>query len=286
MTSPPADPVLAIEDLTLEFPAGSSTVRALDGVSLVVQPREILGLIGQTGSGKSLTLLSVMGLVPPPGRLTGGSIRYDGRQLTTLDPEAYRRLRGREIGIVVQNAKSALNPLARVGTQMRNVYASHTERRGRALDQHARAMLTKVGFRDVDRVFAAYPHELSGGMAQRVLIAIALGSSPRLVMVDEPTSGLDPTVAVRVMETFRSAVRDAGAAAVVVTHDLGVVARFCDRAVIMSGGRVVDEAPVSHFFDRPAGRHRASLIAAHAWSGSAAERRPLAGAATGEDREA
>lgn len=285
MTSHLGDLVLAIKELTLEFPAGRSSLRVLDGVSLSVRPREILGLIGQTGSGKSLTLLSVMGLVPPPGRLTGGSIRYDGRELTTLDPDAYRRLRGRDIGIVVQNAKSALNPMARVGAQMRNVYEAKTERRGKALDQHARAMLAKVGFRDVDRVIAAYPHELSGGMAQRVLIAIALGSSPRLVMVDEPTSGLDPTVAVRVMETFRSAIRDAGAAAMVVTHDLGVVARFCDRAVVMSGGRVVDDAPVSQFFDQPAGPHRANLIAAHAWSGTAADRRSPAGAAAGEDLE-
>jgi peptide/nickel transport system ATP-binding protein len=276
MSGAAPDAVLAVDGLVVAFPAGRGMARVLDGVTLDVGDKEILGIVGETGSGKSLTLLSIMGLLPPPGRMVGGSIRYLGRELGDLDAESYRKLRGREIGTVVQNARAALNPLERVGKQMRNVYAATTTMRGPALATHARAMLAQVGFRDVDRVLEAYPHQLSGGMAQRVLIAIATGSSPRLIMVDEPTSGLDPTVAVRVMETLRRTIRETGAAGIVVTHDLGVVARFCDRAVVMRSGRVVDEAPVATFFAEPRSPARARLIEAH----SLADIDPAANVAT------
>jgi ABC-type glutathione transport system ATPase component len=274
MNDLPHDTVLEVEDLVIEFPLGSSTVRVLDRISLSVHREEILGVVGETGSGKSLTLLSIMGLLPPPGRLTQGSIRYVGRELTHLDDSAYRNLRGREISIVVQNAKSALNPLERIGKQIRNVYAANTQLRRDELDSHAREVLGRVGFRDVDRVFNAYPHQLSGGMAQRVLIAIAIGSSPNLVLVDEPTSGLDATVGMQVMQTLKHTIREAAAAGVVVTHDLGIVARFCDRVVVMKGGRIVDESSTATFFDEPMSPSRASLIDAHAWATIGAIRGP------------
>jgi ABC-type dipeptide/oligopeptide/nickel transport system ATPase component len=263
-----SDQVLVVEDLVVEFPAGPVDVRVLDHVSFCLGRSEILGIVGETGSGKSMTLLSVMGMVPAPGHVARGRIRYGDRELVGLDHEAYRELRGREIGMVVQNPQSALNPLERVRTQIHNIYKANTELRGKHLEDHARSVLAKVGFRDVDRVLDAYPHQLSGGMAQRVLIAIALGPSPRVILVDEPTSGLDTTVGVRVMDTLQRSIRDTGAAGIVVTHDLGVVARYCDRAIVLNEGRVVDEASISTFFEEPKSEYRARLIDAYIWSGA------------------
>jgi peptide/nickel transport system ATP-binding protein len=262
------DHVLEVEDLVVEFPAEPVSVRVLDHISFCLHRREILGIVGETGSGKSMTLLSVMGMVPAPGRVARGTIRYGNRDLVGLDHQAYGELRGREIGMVVQNAHAALNPLERVRTQIRNIYKANTELRGRHLDDHARSVLATVGFRDVDRVLEAYPHQLSGGMAQRVLIAIALGPSPRVILVDEPTSGLDTTVGVRVMDTLQRSMRDSGAAGIVVTHDLGVVARYCDRAIVMNEGRVVDGASISAFFEEPKSEYRAKIIDAYIWSGA------------------
>lgn len=258
--------VLAVKDLVVELPSRAGTLRILDRVSLIVAPGEIVGIVGETGSGKSMTLLSIMGLLPPPGRIAGGSIRYLGRELVGLDPEAYRVLRGREIAMVVQNARMALNPLERVGRQMRAVYAANAAPGHDEIDDRARRILSRVGFRDVGRVLDSYPHQLSGGMAQRVLIAIALGTSPKLILLDEPTSGLDPTIAARVMTVASATLREAAAAGIVVTHDLGVVTRYCDRAIVMSAGRIVDGAPVATFFTPPFSRERAALIEATAWA--------------------
>jgi ABC-type dipeptide/oligopeptide/nickel transport system ATPase component len=265
------DCVLAIDDLVVTFPTLRGTVPILNRVSLKVAPGELVGIVGATGSGKSMTLLAIMGLLPAPGKIVGGSIRYGGRELIGLPAQAYRAMRGREIGMVVQNARMALNPLERVGKQIRTIYAAHSSHAQADLDARARDMLGRVGFRDVDRVLDAYPHQLSGGMAQRVLMAIALGSTPRIVLLDEPTSGLDPTIGARVMTVATAALREAGAAGIVVTHDLGVVTRYCDRAIVMSGGRVVDAAPVATFFVPPYHSERAKLIAAAEWAERAHE---------------
>jgi ABC-type glutathione transport system ATPase component len=267
--------LLVIDDLAVEIAAGGNRVRILDKVRLRVAAAEIVGILGETGSGKSMTLMSIMGLVPEAAAITGGRISYRGRDLIGLDPDAYRALRGREIAMVVQNAKLALNPLEPVGKQMRNVYSAKTTLARDQIEAHARRTLARVGFRDVGRVLEAYPHQLSGGMAQRVLMAIALGSSPHLILLDEPTSGLDPTIASHVMQILVQTLRESGASAIVVTHDIGVITRYCDRAVVMSGGRTVDEAPVSEFFRPPFGRERAALIEAAEW----AERSAAAGAA-------
>jgi ABC-type dipeptide/oligopeptide/nickel transport system ATPase component len=266
-----SDDVLTVKDLDLTFVTRRATTIGLDRVSLTVGSREILGVVGETGSGKSLTLLSIMGMPPHPARITGGSIRFRSQELVGLDDATYRSLRGRDISIVVQNAKAALNPLARISDQIMAVYREKIDRgddilRGRMLE-----ILANVGFRDVDRVLAAYPHQISGGMAQRILIAIALGPSPRLVLFDEPTSGLDTTVGVKVMTTIRRTIGEANASAIIVTHDLGVIARFCDRVVVMAAGRVVDAAPVDEFFGAGANPHRRNLIEAHAWAAALAD---------------
>ena len=265
MTRPP-DSVLVVDGLVVEFPGRARTSRILDRIGLQVARGEIVGIVGETGSGKSMMLLSLMGLVPSPGRIAGGSIRYLGRELVGLDSETYRLLRGREIAMVVQNARMALNPLERVGRQMRAVYAAHARLGRDEARDRARRLLSRVGFRDVDRVLDAYPHQLSGGMAQRVLMAVALGTSPKLILLDEPTSGLDPTIAARVMTVASASLRELGASGIVVTHDLGVVTRYCDRAVVMSAGRIVDEAPVGAFFTPPFSPERGALIEAMAWA--------------------
>jgi len=265
------DDVLTIRDLDLKFITRGATTVALDHISLSVGKREILGLVGATGSGKSLTLLSIMGMPPHSARITGGSIRYGDRELIGLDDATYRRLRGGEISIVVQNAKAALNPLAQLGNQIMAVYREKIDLDAAALRHRMRDVLSNVGFRDADRVLSAYPHQISGGMAQRILIAIALGPAPRLVLFDEPTSGLDTTVGFKVMTTIRQSIGEVNASAIVVTHDLGVVARFCDRVVVMAAGRVVDAAPVREFFSASANPHRRSLIDAHAWAAALAE---------------
>ena len=261
--------VLAIDDLVVTFTARQTAI-GLDKVSFGVGKEEILGIVGETGSGKSLTLLAIMGLLPQSARISAGSIRYGARELTSLGSASYRDLRGREISIVVQNAKAALNPLARIGDQIMEVYRRKIALDGGALQLRMRDVLSKVGFRDIDRVLSAYPHQISGGMAQRILIAIALGPSPKLVLFDEPTSGLDTTVGVKVMDPIQRTVREAKASAIVVTHDLGIVARFCDRVVVMASGRIVDTAPVEEFFNTGDNPHRRKLVEAHSWATLAA----------------
>lgn len=218
-----------------------------------------------------MTLMSIMGLLPDAARIAGGRISYKENELIGLDTDTYRSLRGSEIAMVVQNAKLALNPLEPVGKQMRTVYSAKTMRSRLAADTLARRTLAQVGFRDVGRVLEAYPHQLSGGMAQRVLMAIALGSSPNLILLDEPTSGLDPTIARQVMQIVSRTLRESRASAIIVTHDLSIITRYCDRAIVMSKGRVVDEALVSQFFQPPFTGERAALIEAAAWAERSAE---------------
>jgi peptide/nickel transport system ATP-binding protein len=262
------DHVLVVDGLTTAFPTGRSYSEVLNQVSFCLHEREILGVVGETGSGKSITMLSVMGLVPPPGAIVGGRIRFGDLDLVGLDVERYRQLRGKEISMIVQNPSSALNPLERIGTQIRNVYLANTRLRGPDLDNDMKRGLESVGLRQADWVLRAYPHQLSGGMAQRVLIAIALAARPRIIIADEPTSGLDTTIAVKVMERLQARIRDTEAASLIVTHDLGVVAHYCDRAIVMRTGQVVDEAPIGRFFDEDGTRYRAELIAAHRWRGT------------------
>jgi ABC-type dipeptide/oligopeptide/nickel transport system ATPase component len=262
-----SDHALVVEDLVVSFPGRDADKEVLHGVSLCLQPEEILGVVGETGSGKSLTMWSIMGLVPPPGAIRGGSIRYRGEELVGRDASRYRDIRGKEIVMIVQNARGALNPLERVGKQISAVYKANTSLSRVEIEEQADKVLRSVGFRNPARILHAYPHQLSGGMAQRVLIAIALGPEPQIVIADEPTSGLDTTVGVRVMQTLRSRIQAANAAGIVVTHDLGVVANYCDRVILMRDGHVVDQDRVGDFFERGGTEYRRELITAHLWEG-------------------
>ena len=243
--------MLAVAGLRVEFRGRTETVSALNGVDLQVERGEIVGLVGETGSGKTVTSLSILGLVRPPGIVTAGEIRLDDLDLRTLEPRELRALRSQRIAYIPQDPRSALNPLVRIGKQMSNVIRSHTSWSKKEADARSRDVIEAVGIPDPDRIFRAHAHELSGGMAQRAVIAIALLLQPELVIADEPTTGLDVTVQAQILDLFRRAVTDDGAGALLVTHDLGVVANYCSRVCVMYGGRVVETGTVSEVFAHP-----------------------------------
>lgn len=251
------DALLTVEDLHTVFYTRQGALRALNGVSFQVWEREILGLVGETGSGKSLTAASILKLVLPPGRVVRGRALFQGIDLLALPEEQLRARRGRDISLVTQNAKAALNPLLPVGKQILNIYSAHLHKPRRECETHMLEMLRDVGFTEPEVTARRYPHELSGGMAQRAVIAMALGTSPQLVVADEPTTGLDATVQVQVLDLLVASVIEAGASALLITHDLGIVANYCDRVAMMHAGRIVEAANVDDFFAHP--RHPYSV---------------------------
>lgn len=253
-----AQPDVTVRDLTVEFSSGP----ALAGVSLDISPGEILGVVGQSGVGKSLLVRALVNLVPKPGRITQGNITITGRDVLALDAAELRKLRGRHVGIVVQNARLHLNPVLSVGRQIANVYLAHNKVPRRVAWERGTAMLRSVGIPDPAERMRAYPHELSGGMVQRVVIAMALVCQPRVVLADEPTSGLDVTIQDQVLRLFRDLVTDTGAAALLVTRDMGIVANFCDRVGVMDGGRLIEVAGVPEIFTKAVEPQTKALLAA------------------------
>ncbi|WP_203072797.1 ABC transporter ATP-binding protein [Falsiroseomonas ponticola] len=258
--------LLEVEDLHVEFAARGldnrvRVARALNGVSFTVDAGEVVGLVGETGAGKSLTALAAMGLLRAPARIPRGAIRFEGQDILAMSDRELERIRGRRMAMVVQSTLTSLDPLKRIGDQlvrMQRVHgtASRTEARARA-----EAMLAAVRIPDPARRMQAWPHELSGGMAQRVLIAMALVNEPALVIADEPTTGLDVTVQAQVLDTLRDLVRARNLGALVITHDLGVVAHYCQRVAVMFAGRIVEDGPVAQVFARPAHPYTQALIA-------------------------
>jgi peptide/nickel transport system ATP-binding protein/oligopeptide transport system ATP-binding protein len=257
--------LFAVEDLRVHFVSHDlrnrlRVARALNGVSLSVAEGEILGLVGESGAGKSLTALAALGLLRAPARIVGGSVRFEGKELVGLPDADLNRIRGTRMAMVVQSPRSSLDPLARVGTQVVRVQREH--RRVSTADalRRARAVLAEVGIPDPDRRLAAWPHELSGGMAQRVLIAMALINEPRLLIADEPTTGLDVTVQAQVLDLLRSLVAKRGLGAIMITHDLGIIAHYCTRVAVMFAGTIVEEGPVREIFASPAHPYTRALL--------------------------
>lgn len=246
-----SDSLLCVRDLAMHIDADGQTYSALNGVSFEVRRGEIYGLIGETGAGKSLTAWSVLGMPPAGGRITAGSIELGGTELVGLPDDRYRKLRGNELSLVVQNPKGSLHPLRTVGRQIAAVRRQH--RGGSRQEAMARAVqaLEDVGVPDPARRAKALPHELSGGMAQRVLIAAAMVNEPGLIIADEPTTGLDVTVQAQILELLRDKVDEQGVSILLITHDLGVVARFCDRVGVMFAGRIVEEGSTAELFADP-----------------------------------
>jgi peptide/nickel transport system ATP-binding protein/oligopeptide transport system ATP-binding protein len=259
--------LLSVEDLHTHFISRNldnevRVARALNGVSFSLGHGRILGLVGETGAGKSLTATSVMGLLRPPARVVGGRALFDGVDLLAMDPAALNALRGRDISLVVQSPKSSLDPLTRIGDQLIRIHRTHRDVSAAAARDRAIEMLTAVGIPDPTRRMQAWPHELSGGMAQRILIALALMNRPRLLIADEPTTGLDVTVQAQILDLLRDLVRQTGIGAMIITHDLGVVAHYCDEVAVMYAGAIVESGPVRAVFANPAHPYTQNLIGA------------------------
>jgi oligopeptide/dipeptide ABC transporter ATP-binding protein len=252
--------LLDVHDLTVAFGSGPDAPRALDGISFTIDAGERVALVGESGSGKTVTALAVMGLIDPPGRIVGGSIRFDGDELVGMSEPDYRARRGRDVAMVFQDPGQALNPVQRVLDQVAEALEVHGVAR---VDARARAqsLLDQVGLLDDPRRVRAYPHQLSGGMRQRVLLAIALANRPKLLLADEPTTALDATTQAEVLALLDQVRRDVGLAILFVTHDLSVVARIADRVVVLYAGRIVESAPTRDLFTSPRHPYTRGLLA-------------------------
>lgn len=254
------EPLLALKGVRIGIADRHRRVEIVRGVDLVVTAGEKVGIVGESGSGKSLTVLSVLRLLPdPPIRLLGGSILFGGRDVSTMDEKELTALRGAQIAMIYQDPMSSLNPLLRVSTQIVETLTAHGTPRDDARHR-CREVLRQVGLADPDRVARAFPHELSGGMLQRVMIAMALAVSPRILIADEPTTALDVTIQRQILDLIASLHEATGMAVVWVTHDLGVVAQFVDRVVVMYAGRVVEHASTTSLFARPAHPYTRALL--------------------------
>jgi oligopeptide/dipeptide ABC transporter ATP-binding protein len=254
-------PVLQIEDLRTHFFTGDGVVRAVDGVSYEVRPGETLGVVGESGCGKSVTALSVLRLVAdPPGRIVSGAIRLDGANLLELGESAMEAVRGNDISMIFQEPMTSLNPLFTVGRQIGEAIALHQGASKRAAWDGAIEMLRRVSIPEPERRVHAYPHQLSGGMRQRVMIAMALSCNPKVLIADEPTTALDVTIQAQILELMRELQETYGTAIILITHDMGVVAEHADRVVVMYAGRKVEEAEVDALFERPGHPYTQGLL--------------------------
>jgi peptide/nickel transport system ATP-binding protein len=255
------EPLLEVRGLKTRFSLEEGSVLAVDDVSFSLPPGGTLGVVGESGCGKSVTALSVMRLVPdPPGRVVGGEIRFKGRDLLALSEEEMRRIRGNHISMVFQEPMTSLNPVYTVGEQIGEAVRLHQGLDRKRARERAVEMLRQVGIPAPEQRVDAYPHQLSGGMRQRVMIAMALACNPELVIADEPTTALDVTIQAQILDLLQRLQAERGMAVMLITHDLGVVAESCDAVVVMYAGRVVERAPVRALFSRPAHPYTAGLL--------------------------
>ena len=250
--------MLEIRDLRVRFGA----FPAVDGVDLDVAPGEVLGIVGESGSGKSVSMMALMGLIDPPGQVSAAALRFDGQDLLTLPPARRRRLIGKDIAMVFQDALASLNPSYTVGHQIEEVLRTHLGLRGAAARQRALELLQQVEIPDAASRLKAYPHELSGGMNQRVMIALAIACAPKLLIADEPTTALDVTIQAQIMDLLLRLQREQGMALVMITHDLAVVAEMAQRVAVMYAGQVVETGALPDVFEHPSHPYTAALMAA------------------------
>jgi oligopeptide/dipeptide ABC transporter ATP-binding protein len=255
-------PLLAVEDLTTVFPTNKGLAIASNAISFVLGAGETMGLVGESGSGKSVTCRSILGLVPEPGRIVGGSVRFQGRELLTLSERALRSLRGAEISMIFQDPMSSLNPVYSVGEQITEPLRIHRGLTRRAAREEAVRLLQRVEIPAARARVESYPHELSGGMRQRVMIAIAISCRPKLLLADEPTTALDVTIQDQILSLLLELQAEEGMAILLVSHDLGVIAQTCDRVAVMYAGYVVEEAGTEVLFARPAHPYTVALLQA------------------------
>lgn len=256
-------PVLEIRGLRTQFFLREGIVTALDGIDLTIYENESVGIVGETGCGKSMTAYSILRLVPHPGRITAGSIKYKGSELTTLDPDLMRSVRGTMISMIFQDASTALDPVFTVGSQLGEVISLHQNvYEKEALEKKIIDALELVRIAAPKEVMRMYPHELSGGMKQRVMIALALSCSPSLLIADEPTTALDVTIQGQILKLLKGLVAKTGSSMMLITHNLGIVAETCDRVCVMYAGRIVEDAETFELFEHPKHPYTAGLLTA------------------------
>ncbi len=256
-------PILEVRDLEVEFSVDDGKIKVLDGVSFKVAPGQTLGIVGESGCGKSVTSLAIMGLLPRPhGQVVAGSIRFQGEELLSLPPDQMYKVRGNRISMIFQEPMTALNPVQTVGAQLMEVFSLHRPDFSKAERKEAAiAMLQKVGIPEPAQRFEVYPHNLSGGMRQRVMIAMALACEPDLLICDEPTTALDVTIQAQILDLMKALQAQTGMAIIFITHDLGVVAELCDEVVVMYAGRAVERADIFELFDHPRHPYTHGLMA-------------------------
>ena len=254
-------PLLEVRDLCVEFPTRRGALRALDGVSFDIAAGEILGVVGESGAGKSLTGAAIIGLIEPPGRICGGQILFEGQRIDDLPREAMRLLRGKQIGAIFQDPLTSLNPLYTIGRQLIETLRTHLPLSAAQARERAIELLRQTGLPAPETRLAQYPHEFSGGMRQRVVIALALAGEPKLIIADEPTTALDVAMQAQIIRLLRGVTQAHGASVMLITHDMGVIAETCDRVAVMYAGRIVEIGPVREVIRHPAHPYTAGLMA-------------------------
>ena len=254
-------PLLEIDNLYTQFFTSAGTVRAVDGISYIVEEGETVAIVGESGCGKSVSALSILRLIPdPPGRIVEGSIRFMGNDLLQLSDAEIRHVRGREIAMVFQEPMTSLNPVLTIGRQLTETLTHHLNMDDNAARARALELLDLVGISDPDRRLGQYPHHLSGGMRQRVMIAMALCCEPKLIIADEPTTALDVTIQAQILELMKELTRNMGVALIIITHNLGVVARYADRVNVMYAGRIIERGSALDIYHNPAHPYTLALL--------------------------
>jgi peptide/nickel transport system ATP-binding protein len=257
-----SQPLLSVKDLRVEFPTRRGVLTAIDGISFDLNEGEVLGVVGESGAGKSITGTAVIGLLEPPGRIAGGEIRLKGERIDNLPQPAMRKLRGKRIGMVFQDPLTSLNPLFTIGDQIIETILTHLPVSEREARDRAVALLEEVGIPAAGQRLSAYPHQFSGGMRQRVVIALALCAEPELVIADEPTTALDVSVQAQIIRLLQRVCRDHGTAVMLITHDMGVIAETADRVAVMYSGRIAEIGPVRDVIKSPSHPYTIGLMGA------------------------
>ena len=256
-----SEKILEIKDERLSFFTPAGEVKALNGVSFSMNQGDVLGIVGESGSGKSVTAYSIMGLTAYPGRLVGGTVWFNGHQIDKMTEKEFRKIRGNEVSIIFQDPMTSLNPVYTIGNQIVEVILLHTKKTKQEAWARARELLELVGINEPDRRLKQYPHELSGGMRQRVMIAMALACNPKIIIADEPTTALDVTIQAQILDLLRSLKDRINSSIMLITHDLGVIAAMADYVVVMYAGRVVEKGTVEEIFAHPSHPYTIGLMA-------------------------
>ncbi len=247
------EPILSIKDLVVEFNTEDGVVHAVDGVTYDVYPGEVLGIVGESGSGKSVSTMTLLGLIPvPPGRIPRGEAIFQGRDLLKMKKKALRDVRGKDMAMVFQDPMTSLNPVLTIGSQLGEAVKTHFPKKGdEEVKQHVIRLMRAVGIPNVERRYEQYPHEFSGGMRQRAMIAMAIANDPSLLIADEPTTALDVTIQAQILEVLKEAQKETHAAIILITHDLGLIAELADRVIVMYAGKIVEQGDVFTIFSSP-----------------------------------